>query len=284
MPRRSSKQLGLGEQQRQHGEALLALRAEGTQVAARRRARRGRRDADPAPVVPRSRSRSTRASSCSDCRRLALVAKLRPGQAELARALGEVRLQRRQRSRASRPRARRRKRLDLLVPGRKCLPCREDPGRLAERRVSLTDRRTVLGREPRASTARAVPMHAVEVRPPSGRPALDDHQAVGREDERRHLTAQLLGCAQTCAVQGRPLPAADLQRHLEIERNPRPAHRARRCAPRRGRSGPAARRPASAARSPASPRAATPAGWSCRLRSARSRARGPAPNSRSSFE
>ena len=165
--------------------------------------------------------------------------------------------------------------LDLLVPRRKRLPRGDALRDPPQRGVSLPDCGAVLGRE--TGPARRQPAeHAVEVRPARGGAALDHHQPVGREDERRHLAAQLLGRAQLRPVQRRSLAAAELERHLELERHagPRAAQGDPRRLPRR--SAPAARRPASAARTPACRRAATRAGSSCRRRSDRSRARGPA--------
>ena len=88
------QQLGLAEQQREHGQALLALRAERAQVAA------GREDAEVVEVRPerpsrraRDRGRARRSSS-SAARGLALVAQLGLRQAQLPARSAKARLQR----------------------------------------------------------------------------------------------------------------------------------------------------------------------------------------------
>ena len=85
-----------------------------------------------------------------------------------------------------------------------------------QRRVPLPYRRSVLGRE-RGPRGREPPQHAIEVGAPGRRAALDHDQPVGREDQRRHLSAQLLRCAQARPVQARPLATAELERHLQLD-------------------------------------------------------------------
>ena len=58
------QQLGLGEQEREQREPLLALRAEAAQLAAAAAISRSSR-CGPSPVVPRARSASRRASSAA---------------------------------------------------------------------------------------------------------------------------------------------------------------------------------------------------------------------------
>jgi len=42
--------------------------------------------------------------------------------------------------------------------------------------------------------------------------------SLGEEHERRHLAAKLLRRAQLRAIQRRPLPGSELERHLQLER------------------------------------------------------------------
>ena len=58
---------------------------------------------------------------------------------------------------------------------------------------------------------------AVEVRPSRSRPSLDHDEAVGREDERRDLGAELLGRAERSAVQPRLLRVAGPQGDLDLQ-------------------------------------------------------------------
>ena len=58
------EELGLGEEQREHGDPLLSLRAERAEVAVAGEQATSSR-CGPRPVVPRSRSRASRASSAS---------------------------------------------------------------------------------------------------------------------------------------------------------------------------------------------------------------------------
>ena len=164
-------------------------------------------------------------------RRLALVAQLGPRQPELAGPLGE-------RPAAARATVSCRPATSSAAERATCsfqgASASRDETPCATRRSAAfrcADRRAVLGRAAPARLGDQPSEHAVEVRPARGGPALDDHEPVGREDERRHLAAQLLGRAQLRAVQRRPLAAAELERHLELERRRRPASRAARPAP-----------------------------------------------------
>ena len=205
MPRRSSSSSASPSSSASTARRCSPCEPKRAQVAVAPRARRGRRGAGRAPVVPRSRSRSSRALELLDARRLALVAQLGSRQAELAGPLGEARLQRGDRLVPAGDELGA-ERAHLLVPGRERLARGDALRDPPQRGVPLPDRGAVLGRE--AGPARREPAeHAVEVRPARRGAALDDHQPVGREDERRHLAAQLLGRAQPRAVQRRPLAA-----------------------------------------------------------------------------
>ena len=154
--------------------------------------------------MPRSRSRSSRASSAADGGRLAVVVERRGRQPELVGALGERRRRAARSPRGAPPRAPRRARRPARVHGATASRGAKPGDDAAQRRVSLPDRGRVLGRQ-RRTAGSSRPSDAVEVRAARGGPALDDRQPVGREDERRHLGAELLGRAQRRAVQLRPL-------------------------------------------------------------------------------
>ena len=66
--------------------------------------------------------------------------------------------------------------------------------------VPLADRGGVVERHVRAGRVEPAE-RAVDVGAPRGRPALDDDEAVGGEDERRELAAELLGRAEHGAVE-----------------------------------------------------------------------------------
>ena len=199
----------------------------------------------PRPVTPRSRSRSSRASSAADGRRLAAVV-------ERARPAGRARRRAPRRRATSSAIASRRdstsaraERRDLLRPRRDRLAGRGADRDAPQRRVPLPDRGRVLERQRRP--ARQQPAErAVEVRAARRGAALDDGEAVGREDERRDLGAELLGRAQRRAVQ---LRAAS-----------RPAA----AASPRARRGRPPRSPASATRAPSAP--SRTSCWSARVR------------------
>ena len=175
----------------------------------------------PSPVTPRSRSRSSRASSAATVRRLAVVAELRLGEAELAGALGE----RRRRAARALPCERRRAAVPSAatcsVHGASASRVEKPPAtRRSDALRCATAAPYSAGSCARAGDEPAE--RAVEVRAARGRRALDDAEAVGCEDERRRLAAQLLGRAQRRAVQLRALAGAGLERQLDLER-----HRAR---------------------------------------------------------
>ena len=70
--------------------------------------------------------------------------------------------------------------------------------------VALADRGGVVDRHVRAGRIEPAE-RAVDVRAAGGRPALDDDEAVGGEDERGELAPQLLGGAEHGAVEAGPL-------------------------------------------------------------------------------
>ena len=137
-----------------------------------------------------------------------------------------------------------------------------------QRSVPLAERRSVLRpvASPRPGASRAE--RAVEVRASGRGTGFDDGQAVGREHERRELSAQLLGGAQRRAVQ--PSPASPLPRRAATSTvarrraRERPARATRAALGAAG--GRAGRQSACEARNPACRRAAPRAGWSCRRR------------------
>ena len=88
----------------------------------------------------------------------------------------------------------------------------------------MRHRRAVLGRHAGPGGKQA-PQSTVEVRPPGGRPALDNDETVGREHERRDLRAKLFGRAQGCAVQSSLPRIARAERDLNLQ--PRAGPRAR---------------------------------------------------------
>ena len=167
----SGEHLGLGEEERQHGDALLALRAERAEVAVagedRISSRCGPEPGRAALEVARQPLVERR-----DGRRLRVVAERRALEAELARALGEAR-------RAG-ARASCRARLDELVPraprpGRR--PGRERRGvgdarprpGAARRCAARARRRTRAGPRPRAGRAARARGRGTPGAPP-GRP------------------------------------------------------------------------------------------------------------------
>jgi hypothetical protein len=109
---------------------------------------------------------------------------------------------------------------DTLRPRRDGHRRRETAGDPAQRRVALRDGSAVLGRK-RGARGRKPPDDSIEIRSPSRGWALDHHQAIGSEDKRRHLGAQLLGGPQPCTVQQRTFALAEPERDLELDRRPR---------------------------------------------------------------
>ena len=157
--------LRLGEQQREHGQPLLSLRAEAAQVAIRgkqphvvqvRPDARGR--ALDVPLEPRLELGSGR--------RLAVVDERRARQAELVRDSGESRASSaasvaRRAATSSAPSV-----ADLLRPRRDRVTRREPRSDASQRRVALRDRGRVVGRE-RCARRLQPRERAVEVRAPS---------------------------------------------------------------------------------------------------------------------
>ena len=213
-------QLRLREEQREHREPLLALRAEAAQLA-----RAG--DDDHVVEVRAERRRAAVEVAVESLlelrrrRRFALVAKLGRVETELAGALRERRAEQRQRLEPRRdercPECR-----HLLRPRSECVTRREAAGDTAQGGVALPDRGAVLRRQLRARR-REPAEDAVEVRAPGGRSALDDAEPVRSEDECRRLRAQLLGGAQRRTVQRRALARARLEHDLDLQRHRRPA-------------------------------------------------------------
>ncbi len=206
----------------------------------------------PRPVVPRSRSRSRRASSAVGGRRIALVDHPRLRETELVGAF------RKRRARASAITSLRdstscaAERRDLLGPRRQRIARREARGNTTQGGVPLRNGSGVVDRQRRARR-RETAERAVEVRAADCRPALHDCEPVRREHERRDLRTELLCGAQRAAVQLCALPLADAQRHLELDGACGRGCPSSRFARSSRRSGSAAHPHACAARSPACP-------------------------------
>ena len=262
------EQLRLGEQQREHGEPLLALRAEAAQVAvAGERCAMSSR-CGPSPVVAalevavERAARAPRASAAR--RRSSSAASGRPSSAARSANAG-----REQRDRVAARRDERAPELgDLLRPR-----CERVAGRTARPRRGAA--RRCAGRPRRRS--RAAGRRAPGSSRPSERskyarraagPPLTTARRSGVKTSVAHLAAQLLGRAEGGAVEPRPLRLASRERHLDARARDRPARAAQRDPARRRAVRIELRvRAASAARSPACRRAATRAGSSCRRRS-----------------
>src|SRR6185295_15632437 len=203
----------LREEQREHREPLLALRAVAPQVAVA--------GEDRHVVEMRAEARRAALEVPREAR-LELLARHRPAlvaqpaglEPELRRQLLERRREYLQRlsSRGDELRAERgnllRPRLDSVLRGE---ALRDPP----ERGVPLPDRGAVLGGQPGARRKKPTE-RSVEVRPADGGRALDDPEPVRCEDERGHLRAQQLGRAQWATVQLRTLPATGLEGDLEL--------------------------------------------------------------------
>ena len=225
------QQLRLGEQEREHGEPLLALRAELAQVAV------AARDQDVVEVRPEARSRrargraraAPRAPRPSAARRRTRAA---PPAARARRRARRTPARARPAPRGAPRRARRRASATRSVHGVERVARREAELDAPERGVSLRERREVVLRH--AGARRAEPAeHAVEVRAAGGRPALDDGQPVGREDERRDLASQRLGRRQPSRRSAAPPSPGPAAASREISTASRRACRRRRRAPRR---------------------------------------------------
>ena len=261
------EQLRLGEEQREHREPLLALRAEaaagrGRPPRSRRRpgAGRGRssRARDPRRAAPRAPS----PSAARPRRRASRPAgRARPRARRTAGASAAIASRRAATS--ARPSA-----ATCSVHGASASRDESPERTRRERRVALRERRRVVRGQRRRAPGCSRAERPVEVRAPGRRAALDDGQPVGREDERRELRAQLLGGAQRAPFSS-PASLAGPQRHLDRRAACRPRSPVeRRPAPPRAEADELRVRRASAARSPACRRAATRAGSSCRRRSA----------------
>ena len=179
-------QLGLGEQEREHGEPLLALGAEAAKLA-----RAGGEDdvveVRPEPVTPRSRSRSSRASSVGDRRRLRRrsAARRRGSPSSPARSANGAASSASASFRAatsSRP-----ERCDLLRPRRRARRATSSRRRRGAATRSAARRRAPYSADSCARAGVSRPSDAVEVRAARCRCAFDDAEPVGREDERRRL-------------------------------------------------------------------------------------------------
>ena len=256
--------LRLGEQEREHGQALLALGAEAPQVPLSRAdgdVVEVRAEAGDAALQIALQPRLERRRG----RRLAAVVERGARQAELVRAFGEDGREQRDRLLPGRDEGGAEGR-HLLRPRRNRVAGRGAERDPPQRCVPLPDRGRILERERRAARQQPA-QRPVEVRAARGGTPFHDGEPVGREDERRDLAAELLGRPQRRTVQLRALPGLLLQRHLQLDRPAAPVARRARSAPPRRRTGRAAGRRACAARSPACRRAATRAGSSCRRRS-----------------
>ena len=217
-PRRSASSSASAEQEREHREALLALRAEACAGRGRRRAiadvvevraEPGR----PALEIALERGPRGRPRSAARPRTRAL----RPaGRARAARSANARREQpRRVSCRAGDELASEAR--DLLGPGRERVAGREALRDPPQRRVALAERRAVLGRQRRAAGEQPAE-HAVEVRAPGGGPALHDRESVGREDERRRprrAAARRLAAARRSARRACRSPSSSVDLELE---------------------------------------------------------------------
>ena len=172
-----------GEDQREHGEALLALRAEAAQVTVVRRGSRRR----PGAARDRSfRGRDRRRGAPRALRPSAgrpRSAAHRPGgpssTARSANSGASSAIASRRASTSSRAQL-----CDPLGPRRDGVSRRGADRDAPERGVPLRHGRAVLGRDA-GPRRKQPPQRTVEVRAPRGRPALDHDEAVRREDERR---------------------------------------------------------------------------------------------------
>jgi hypothetical protein len=213
--RRRRQQLCLGQEERQHGESLLALRAELAQVAVTARDRHVVEVRAGAGRPALQVARESRVEVC-DGGRLRVVGEPRFLEQKLARAGGEAGREELQ-GLAPMPNELRAEGCDLLGPRLEGVPAREPELHAAERCVALRERReVVLGHR---GTGREEPAEsAVEVRAACGRPALHDSETVGCEDERRHLAAEGLRGRKPGAVQPRLLRLPLPERHRELDR------------------------------------------------------------------
>ena len=266
-------QVGLGQQEREDGEPLLALRAEAAQVAGARddrdlvevRPEPGRASLQ---VAVRAAPRGRRGS-----RALAPVVERGVVEAQLARAA------RRSRGRAGRASAGAPPRAPRRAP-----PTRSVQGASASRvdRPSrdAAERRRSAGRAPRRRRPAAPPVRAAAARAPgrsrrdaTAGPPLTTASRSGVKTSVASSLRSRSAAVDAGPVQPRLLAARYAAGRPRSRPEPIPARRERRPGPPRRRSGPAARRPGCAARTLRRRRAATRAGSSCRRRSRRPRAR-----------
>ena len=172
-----------------------------------------RRGAGRGPSRPRSMSRARRASSSSTVGGSRVVARAaRRGRPSSAGALGERRARARRAPRGAASTSAAPSAATRSVHGSSASRPDEAELHAAQRGVSLRERREVVLRHAGARGEEPAE-HAVEVRAARGRPALDDGQPVGGEDERRDLAAQRLGGREPGAVQARLLRLALAKRH-----------------------------------------------------------------------
>ena len=190
----------------------------------------------PSPVVPRSRSRVEPGLERLARRRLGVVAELGAGQAELAGALGEGGHERGDRlARAPRrapPRAPRPARVHGATASRDG-ELRRSTRRSAAFRCASAAPYSAGSAGPRREKPAE---HAVEVGAARGRPAFDDGEPVGGEDERRDLAR----AAARPTRSGAPFSVARFalagrERHLDLDRR---AGRDRRASSTRGLGSP----------------------------------------------
>ena len=204
--RRRGQQLGLGQQQREHGEALLALRAELAQVAVAARDRTScEMRAEPGRAALDDRA-SSRASSASTRRRLTVVAELPPRAGRARRRARRIRppapisvvaARGDQRRRRARPRC-------SVHGSSACAAARPSCTRRSAG-VPLRERREVLLRQPGPRGPRGGRARGRSTRGAPAGPPFTTASRSGVKTSVDDLASQRLGRRQPGAVQPRLL-------------------------------------------------------------------------------
>ncbi len=266
-----AEHLRLGQHERQHRDALLALRAEDAKVPSHRLRSVGRGGAARHRSRPRSMSASSllsRSATVGSEPSYASAASPSPSPPATSANVGDKQLYRfAPREHELTPELRR------LSPstGQERRAWTGQRADAAKRGVALADGARVLVRRASLAQGRSRPTSAVEIGAASRRRALDDRQPVGCEHERRQLVTKALGRAsRSLAVEPhrpRARRASGVRVRLErvratfaLERDRARPSASKRIICRRGEH---------EARSPVSPRGGPRAGSSSRRRSGR---------------
>jgi hypothetical protein len=209
-----TEHLRLGEQQREHGDALLSLRSEGTKVS------RSRLDREVAKVRP---------GAGRPAGQIAVESRIQFRDREASHLVAErcVLEPERSRRRGEGPGERGGRlgtgRVELGPARRQGLRPRSErrqgrlaSGGVAQRRVALCERLSVLGRDGRAGGQEPAE-NSIEVCAPDDRTSLDDREAVRREREDGEPAPELVSRGNGCSIERDPLRASRLNRDRRLE-------------------------------------------------------------------